>query len=61
MEACASVSGGVMFVPDHIEGGSRPLSYKEFVKQEHPEKPLGIFGRKTSGQETVSKKVEKAA
>ncbi|HOO82650.1 MAG TPA: hypothetical protein PK513_09115 [Alphaproteobacteria bacterium] len=61
MEACSTASGGVMFVPDHIEGGSRPLSYREFVQQEHSEKIIGPFGRKRVDEIPASRVREKVA
>lgn len=61
MEACSTASGGVLFVPDHIEGGSRPLSYREFVQREHSEKVVGPFGRKKTDEKPVSRVREKVA
>lgn len=51
MRACASASGGVIFVPEEIEREVKSVSYSEFVEQEAPKKKLGLFGKKTSADE----------
>lgn len=51
MRACASVSGGVIFVPEEIERENKPVSYSEFVEQEEPKKKLGLFGKKSVKEE----------
>ncbi len=51
MIACASASGGVMFIPEEIERETKSVSYSEFVEQEAPKKKLGLFGKKTSADE----------
>lgn len=55
MKACASASGGVIFVPEEIERENKPVSYSEFVEQEAPKKKLGLFGKKPAKDETATK------
>ena len=59
MRACASASGGVIFVPEEIERENKPVSYSEFVEQEAPKAKLGLFGKKPS--ETEDKDSSKVA
>ena len=46
MRACASASGGVMFVPDEMERETKSTKYSQFVKEEAAEKKIGVFGKK---------------
>ena len=46
MKACASASGGVMFIPDEIEHASKPTKYSEFVDEENARENVGVFGKK---------------
>lgn len=54
MRACASASGGVIFVPEEIERENKPVSYSEFVEQEAPKKKLGLFGKKPAKAEATT-------
>ncbi len=58
MKACASVSGGVMFIPDELEYTSKPTAYSQFVEQEAAEEKVGVFGKKKT---VVSKQESKVA
>jgi len=46
MKACASSSGGVMFIPDELEYTSKPTKYSQFVEQEDAKDQVGVFGKK---------------
>ncbi|MEZ5814857.1 MAG: hypothetical protein R3E13_09125 [Alphaproteobacteria bacterium] len=46
MRACASVSGGVMFIPDELEYKSKPTKYSQFLEQEGVTEKVGVFGKK---------------
>ncbi len=61
MKACASVSGGVIFVPEEIEREKKPVSYSEFAKEEAPKKKLGLFGKKKSDEKAETKDTSKVA
>lgn len=55
MRACASVSGGVMFIPDELEYKSKPTKYSQFLEHEGVRENVGVFGKKKKadkGQET---------
>ena len=55
MKACASVSGGVMFIPDEVEYVSKPTKYSEFVDQEQVREKVGVFGKKKTSKQSDSK------
>ncbi len=58
MKACASSSGGVMFIPDEIERKEvKPTQYSEFVEKEGAAKKIGIFGK----MKAMGKKAKKKA
>ena len=59
MKACASASGGVIFVPEEIERENKPVSYSEFAEQEAPKAKLGLFGKKKT--EAADEKTTQAA
>ena len=59
MKACASASGGVIFVPEEIERENKPISYSEFAEQEAPKAKLGLFGKKKT-KDTDGKKTKAA-
>lgn len=58
MKACASVSGGVIFIPDELEYTSKPTKYSQFVEQEEAQEKVGVFGKKKAPKD---KKAAKAA
>ena len=53
MRACASASGGVIFVPDELERKKvKPTQYSQFVEKEEAKEKIGVFGKKKSSGQT---------
>ena len=57
MKACASVSGGVMFIPDELEYTSKPTKYSQFVDKEDAKEKVGVFGKKKTEDKEQNVKV----
>ena len=54
MRACASSSGGVMFIPEEIERKNvKPTQYSQFVEKEGAAEKVGIFGKKKANGKKV--------
>ena len=51
MKAYASVSGGVIFVPDEGENENGPISYRDLLKEEQGDKPT-VFGKRATNVAT---------
>ena len=56
IKACASASGGVIFVPEELDRETvKPTKYSEFVKEEKASEKIGVFGKKKTPRDAAQK------
>ena len=56
IKACASASGGVIFVPETVERATvKPTKYSEFVQEEKAQEKIGVFGKKKASGKAADK------
>lgn len=60
MRACASASGGVIFIPDEIEHETKSTKYSEFVEETGVKEKIGVFGKKAKADMSESADVKAA-
>ncbi len=48
MQAYASVSGGVIFIPNEQEQTTKPTSYRDLLEKEQGQKRPRTFGKRPS-------------
>jgi len=59
VRACATASGGVIFVPDEIEREIKSTPYSKFIEEENASEKVGVFGKKkqSSGDKASENRV----